>query len=115
MAWLTYFFLPRWTSTPALFFFANALATMLVDWSLRPVPALAAPWLACLAAMAAHALFADWRCIVAAHLLAGALLVVAVVLRLSPPVAAALFAGAAAAAGPALTDACALRHPFGAV
>jgi hypothetical protein len=111
LAWLTYFFLPRWTTTPALFFFMNTLATMLVDWSLKPTPAAWAPWLATTIAVFAHGYFAHWTCILHMHAAAALGLAASKLMRLSPLVSTAVFGAVIAIAWSQLQH-CALKFPF---
>ncbi len=110
MAWTTCFFLPHWTTTPALFFFLNSLAIMAIDWSMRPVASLVRPWLFVALAQAAHALFAAPLCIAKAHVAVGAVLLAS---RWSAPAALAL-AMALTASLPAVLEGCLFKAPFNA-
>eukprot|EP00047_Mylnosiga_fluctuans_P007797 m.255554 g.255554 ORF g.255554 m.255554 type:complete len:202 (-) comp19568_c0_seq1:145-750(-) len=112
LSWATYFFLPRWTSTPALYFFLNSLATILIEWSLKPTAAIVGPWAAVTLALCAQAVYAHWTCIATVHLVAAVALVISRVGGLSSAQTLAVFTVFAGVAWSNLAH-CALKHPFG--
>ena len=110
--WATHVFLPAWTTTPALYFFLNALATMLVEWSVRPVPGLVAPWCTAACAILAQAVYSSAACVLGAQSVVVLLWVG--VARLSPWAIFTLYATAAAIMHGILVNEgeCELKPPF---
>ena len=74
LGWATCFFLPHWTTTPALFFFLNSLALIAVDWSMKPVAALVRPWLFVTLSVVAHGLFTKATSIAVLHVCTASLI-----------------------------------------
>lgn len=108
LAWTTCFFLPHWTTTPALFFFLNSMTTMAVEWSLRPVPALVRPWVFVFLSIIGHAVFTHARCSLALQAVAAIAILTS---RYSIAVAGAVVV-ASIAVLPGAASMCDLKHPF---
>ena len=107
-----YVYKPRWTTTPALLFFGNAITTVFIEWSLKPQPKIAAYFTALLIAVLAQALFQHWACIVIAQIYAFLVLAVVRVFHLSSAYIFAFYILVSSVVYSQILCSCVLREPF---